>query len=104
MTVAFSVVVASMPDEPLPAAAQTVWIAYEQMAATKHRHFEYLRYLEEKYHPYGQASTAEQARLSELLSTHDAQVETFRGLLAQLRIEDSAAYAALLQRLVADSA
>ena len=92
-----------MADESLPAAAQVVWAAYEKMAETKSRHFEYLHYLEEKYQPYGQASEEEQIRLHQLLREHSTQVETFRGLLAQLRIEDSKAYGALLQRLTADA-
>jgi hypothetical protein len=88
---------------PLPAAAQAAWDAYLAMAQTKHQHFGYLQHLEEKYQPYGQASTAEQNQLQELLQAHDAQVALFRSTLAQLRIDDSAAYGELIKQLAADA-
>lgn len=93
----------AVSETELPVAAEPVWAAYQAMSVTKDKHIEYLQSLEDKYSKYGQASASENAQLDQLLKAHDEQVKLFRGELAKLKIEHPQTYAAVLQRLMADS-
>jgi hypothetical protein len=80
------------------------WEAYSAMGASKQRHFEYLRYLEQKYERYGQPGPQEKAWLSDLLQAHNARVMAFRTAVQALKKTDPQAYGELVARLSADTA
>ena len=92
-----------MSDENWTEAASAVWQLYEAMAVSKDEHLAYLQKMEDKYSKYGGPNEQEQADLDRLLDAHDANVKGFRGGLAQLRIDDPKAYAALVMRLSAQA-
>lgn len=86
-------------DGELPATARPVWQAYRAMQDSKRRHFEYLRYLEDKYSRYGQPNDAEEQRRRALLAEHDARVGEFRTALATLKQGNPEAFARLVREL-----
>jgi len=90
-----------MGDEPgeLPAAARPAWAAYQAMALSKHRHFEWLQALQEKRDGGATPSLAEQARLDELLAEHDSRVQAFAEAMKALAEADPEASRALTQHL-----
>lgn len=87
---------------PLPDRALPAWRAYEAMTRSKEQHFAYLKELEEKYSRYGSPSSSEQAERERRLAAHDACVTAFKVALQTLRIDDPAAYGALVIRLAQD--
>ncbi|MGF1528320.1 MAG: hypothetical protein ACFCBW_16200 [Candidatus Competibacterales bacterium] len=93
----------AMTEPELPAVAQPTWTAYRAMGETKRRHFDLLRQLDDKYSQGGSPTLAEQARLATLLKAHDAQVETFKRRLAELRQRDPVAHGTLVQALANDA-
>jgi hypothetical protein len=88
----------------LPTSAVPAWEAYSAMGESKQRHFEYLRYLEQKYERYGRPGPRERALLADLLRVHDARVMAFRTAVQALKKADPQAYGALVGRLSADTA
>lgn len=90
-------------DNELPAAARPAWQTYRAMQDSKQRHFEYLRYLEDKYSRYGRPDEAEEQRRRALLAEHDARVGEFRAALAALKQTDPDAFARLVSELARES-
>lgn len=92
---------ASDEDTALPPEAQQAWFAYRDMCASKRDYFSLLSELEQRQNDTGAAPTEqENARLSELLRTHDRNVKAFNEAMAS--ISEPASRQALLVRLQAD--
>lgn len=90
-------------DGKLPPAALPAWQAYGAMQDSKQRHFDYLRYLEEKYGRHGRPDEAEEQRRGALLAEHDARVGEFRAALDALKQADPDAFARLVRELAREA-
>lgn len=72
------------------------WQAYNAMEATKHRHFDFLNYLERKKKNFNLDPTDEDNQvLGQLLKDHDEQVKLFTHQSLQLKKENPETHLAL---------